>query len=73
MVLDSFGGSGSTLIACEETDRVCYTMELNPKYADVIVKRYMEHAGGDDGVHLVRNGQKISFQEVSEGNNCGTW
>jgi DNA modification methylase len=39
-VLDFFGGSGSTLIACEQTDRVCYMMELDPKYADVIIKRW---------------------------------
>ena len=39
-VLDLFGGSGSTLIACEQTDRTCYMMELDPKYVDVIIKRY---------------------------------
>ena len=39
-VLDLFGGSGSTLVACEQLDRVCYTMELDPKYCDVIVKRW---------------------------------
>jgi len=40
IVLDLFGGSGSTLIACEQTDRTCYMMELDPKYCDVIRKRY---------------------------------
>lgn len=40
IVLDPFGGSGSTLIACQKTDRVCRTMELDPKYCDVIRKRY---------------------------------
>jgi DNA modification methylase len=40
IVLDLFGGSGSTLIAAEQTNRVCYTMELDPKYCDVIRKRY---------------------------------
>ena len=39
-VLDLFGGSGTTLIASEETDRICYTMELDPKYCDVIIKRW---------------------------------
>ena len=39
-VLDLFGGSDSTLVACEQLDRVCYTMELDPKYCDVIVKRW---------------------------------
>ena len=37
-VLDPFGGSGSTLIACEQTNRICYMMELDPKYCDVIVQ-----------------------------------
>jgi len=40
IVMDVFGGSGSTLIACEQTDRTCYMMELDPKYCDVIRKRY---------------------------------
>jgi len=40
IVLDLFGGSGSTLIACEQTNRICYMMELDPKYCDVIRKRY---------------------------------
>ena len=40
IVLDPFGGSGSTLIACEQTDRTCYMMELDPKYCDVIRQRY---------------------------------
>lgn len=40
VVLDFFGGSGSTLIACEQLNRRCYTMELDPKYCNVIVKRW---------------------------------
>lgn len=40
IILDLFGGSGSTLIAAEQTKRICYTMELDPKYCDVIVKRW---------------------------------
>lgn len=39
-VLDLFGGSGSTLIACEQLGRKCYMMELDPKYCDVIIKRW---------------------------------
>ena len=39
-ILDLFGGSGSTLIACEQLDRTCYMMELDPKYCDVIIKRW---------------------------------
>ena len=39
-VIDLFLGTGTTLIACEQTDRICYGMELDPKYVDVIRKRY---------------------------------
>lgn len=45
-VIDFFGGSGSTLMACEETGRVCYTLELDPRYADVIINRWEEATGG---------------------------
>lgn len=48
IVLDTFGGSGSTLIACEQADRICYTMELDPKYCDVIRKRYSKFIGKED-------------------------
>ncbi|AOZ93618.1 site-specific DNA-methyltransferase [Paenibacillus crassostreae] len=65
IVLDSFGGSGSTLIACEDTDRICYTMELDEKYADVIVKRYISHVGSDTGVYLIRDNVKYPYQEVN--------
>ena len=47
VVLDTFGGSGSTLIACEETGRVCRTMELDPKYCDVIRRRWAEFKFGE--------------------------
>lgn len=45
LVLDPFGGSGTTLIACEHLKRKCLTMELDPKYCDVIVKRWEELTG----------------------------
>ena len=45
IILDLFGGSGSTLIACEQTGRRCYTMELDPKYCDVIIKRWEQFTG----------------------------
>lgn len=45
IVLDLFLGSGSTLIACEKTNRICYGMELEPKYVDVICKRYEDYTG----------------------------
>jgi len=64
VVLDPFGGSGSTLIACEQTDRICLTIELDEKFCDVIVKRYIEQAGSDDGVYVVRDGKKIPYSEL---------
>ncbi|MGF7050103.1 DNA modification methylase [Paenibacillus sp. DS2015] len=67
IVLDPFGGSGSTLIACDDTDRVCYTMELDEKYVDVIVNRYIGRVGADSGVYLIRDGKKYDYQEVVAG------
>ncbi|OFV69196.1 site-specific DNA-methyltransferase [Acetobacterium wieringae] len=64
IVLDSFGGSGSTLIACEQMGRVCYTSELDPKYCDVIVKRYAETTGTEDGISVVRNGATIPYSDL---------
>lgn len=45
IVYEPFGGSGSTLMACEQTKRKCYTMELDPKYVDVIIKRWEDYTG----------------------------
>ena len=45
IIVDCFGGSGSTLIAAEQTKRICYMMELDPKYCDVIVKRWEQFTG----------------------------
>lgn len=64
IVLDPFLGSGSTLIACEETNRICYGIELDEKFADVIVHRYIEKVGGSDGVFLLRDNVKIPYSEV---------
>ena len=58
IVLDTFGGSGSTLITCEQLGRSCYTMELDPKYADVIVKRWLKFTGADHAT-LQRGGKKM--------------
>ena len=44
-VLDLFGGSGSTLIACEQLERSCYMTELDPKYIDVIIDRWENYTG----------------------------
>ena len=45
LIIDFFGGSGSTLIACEQLGRKCYMMEIDPKYCDVIVKRWENLTG----------------------------
>ena len=45
LVLDLFGGSGSTLMACEQLNRKCYTMEYDPRYVDVIIQRWEEFTG----------------------------
>lgn len=66
IVLDPFGGSGSTLIACEQTDRICYTIELDEKYCDVIVKRYIEQVGSSDGVYLLRDNSEIRYGDLPE-------
>ena len=64
IVLDPFGGSGSTLLACEQTDRICCMMELDEKYASVILRRYVEHYGNADYVFVVRNGVTIQFGDL---------
>ncbi len=64
LVLDPFGGSGSTLIACEQTDRSCFTVELDEKFCDVIVKRYIEQVGSAEKVSLLRDGLTYSYEEV---------
>lgn len=64
LVLDPFGGSGSTLIACEQTDRSCYTIELDEKFCDVIVKRYIEQVGSSDEVSVLRDGKTYSYAEL---------
>ena len=65
IILDPFGGSGSTLIACEQTDRSCYTIELDEKFCDVIVKRYIEQVGTDKDVSVLRDGKEYQYSEVT--------
>ena len=64
VVIDTFGGSGSTLMACEQMDRICCTMELDEKYASVILRRYVEDTGDADGVYVIRNGEKIPYSDL---------
>ena len=68
IVLDPFGGSGSTLIACEQTGRICCTAELDEKFCDVIVKRYIEQTRSSESVYLIRDGMKIPYDEVETTN-----
>lgn len=64
LVLDPFGGSGSTLIACEQTGRICYTIELDEKFCDVIVKRYIEQVGSSGKISVIRDGLTYSYDEI---------
>ena len=65
IVLDPFLGSGSTLIACEETNRICYGIELDEKFVDVIVRRYIEKAGDASKVSVIRDGKTYSYADLN--------
>ena len=62
-MLDPFLGSGSTLMACQETNRICYGIELDEKFVDVIVRRYVEMTGRRDDVFVLRNGEKRPYND----------
>lgn len=64
LVIDLFGGSGTTLIAAEETDRTCFTMEIDEKYASAIVRRYVKARGNTDDVFVVRDCEQIKATEI---------
>ncbi len=64
IVIDTFGGSGSTLMACEQTNRICHTMELDEKYASVILRRFVEDGGDPDSVYVIRNGEKYMYSDL---------
>ena len=64
IVLDPFLGSGSTMIACEQTGRICYGIELDEKFMDVIVKRYVEQIGSSKDVFVIRDGEKIAYEDI---------
>lgn len=66
IVLEPFGGSGSTLIASEQTGRICYAIELDEKYVDVITKRFIDFSKSSDQVFLIRNGEKIPYNKVDK-------
>ena len=64
VVIDTFGGSGSTMMACEKMHRICYMMELDEKYASVILRRYVEDTDDADNVWCERDGKKIMYRDV---------
>ena len=64
IVMDLFGGSGTTLMAADQLNRIAYLMELDPKYASAIVRRYAAAKQGVDDVFVIRNGQKLKCSEV---------
>lgn len=64
LVLDGFLGSASTLIACEQLDRICYGVELEPKFVDVAVKRYAQFKNSSSDIYVVRDGKKIPYSEL---------
>jgi DNA modification methylase len=64
IVIDTFGGSGSTLMTCEQTNRICYTMELDEKYASVILRRYVEDTDDAANVYVIRDGKKIMYADL---------
>lgn len=66
VVIDTFGGSGSTLMACEQLNRICCMMELDPKYASVILRRYVEDTGDTENVYVIRNGEKLYYSALAK-------
>ncbi len=65
VVLDLFGGSGSTLMAAEQLDRIAYLMELDPKYATAIIKRYANYCRSSEGISVIRGGKQLAISEIT--------
>lgn len=63
-IVDIFGGSGSTLIACEQLNRRCFMCEIDEHYVDVIVKRYIDFTNNKNDVYVIRDGQKIKYKDL---------
>lgn len=67
IILEPFCGSGSTLMACETSNRICYAMELDERYADVIILRYKEYVGSWDNIYRLNDdGSKTPVKEIFE-------
>ena len=64
VVMDLFGGSGSTLMACEQTERICRTMELDPRYATVICERFRNEYP-DQEISVTRDGKSYTYDEIT--------
>lgn len=64
LIFDAFAGSGSTLIAAEQLNRKCYCMELDEKYVDVIVKRYLQFVGNANDIKLIRDGKEYTYEQI---------
>lgn len=64
IVLDLFGGSGSTLITAEKLDRIAYIMELDPLYCDAIIKRYIQEKQSTDDIVIIRNNTQYTYDEI---------
>jgi DNA modification methylase len=62
-ILDLFGGSGSTMIAADQLDRKAYLIELDEKFIDVIVKRYIKHKESNENCYLIRNGKRSPLSD----------
>lgn len=64
LVLDGFLGSASTLVACQQLNRICFGIEMEPKFVDVAVKRFIAMMGSDENVTLTRDGRQMTFAEA---------
>ena len=64
IVIDTFGGSGSTMMACEQTNRICFMMELDEKYASVILRRAVENGIAPEDIFVERQGEKLMYADL---------
>lgn len=64
IVIDTFGGSGSTMMACEQANRICFMMELDEKYASVILRRAVENGIAPEDIFVERSGQRIPYADL---------
>lgn len=63
-MIDTFGGSGSTMMACEQTNRACFMMELDEKYASVILRRAVENGIATEDISVERQGEKLMYSDL---------